>query len=236
MGEGHHGLLNGLSWILLGIGLATWVGGIALAWRALAPHVAPIAHLLESGPPRAREAIPSPLAPAETPRPVSIMPTPPLPTAAPDVEPPLRVLIPAIRLDAPVVPVGLTMVREGEQEWITWEPPHDFAAGWLVTSAYPGQPGNVVLIGHHNIYGRVFANLYRLHPGDLIRLETRLRIHVYRVEEVHILPEKGQPMEVRQRNLEWVLPTRDERLTLVTCWPPHTNTHRLIVVARPSEP
>ncbi|WP_322798801.1 sortase [Thermoflexus sp.] len=236
MGEGHHGLLHGLSWIMLGVGLATWLGGIALGWRALASPVVPIGHSSEPGPSRAWEAIPSPLAPAETPRPALITPSPPLPTAAPDAGPPLRLWIPAIQLDAPVVPAGLTTVREGQQEWITWEPPHDFAAGWLVTSAYPGQPGNVVLIGHHNIYGRVFANLYRLHPGDRIHLETRRRTHVYRVEAVHILPEKGQPMEVRQRNLQWVLSTRDERLTLVTCWPPHTNTHRLIVVARPSEP
>ncbi len=54
------------------------------------------------------------------------------------------------------------------------------------------------------------------------------------MEAIHILPEKGQPPEVRRRNLAWILPTREERLTLVTFWPPENNTHRLIVVARPA--
>lgn len=233
MGKGYCRLPNGLSWILLGAGLAAWVGGMGLAWRALAAYVVPMEPSRESVPSYTPETIPSPPAPLETPQPVSVMRLPPLPTATPEAEPPHRLSIPAIRLDAPVVPAGLTTVREGGQEWITWKPPDDFAAGWLTTSAYPGQPGNVVLIGHHNIYGKVFANLYRLRPGDRIYLETRRQVYVYRVEAIHILPEKGQPLEVRQRNLQWVLPTPDERLTLVTCWPAYTNTHRLIVVARP---
>ncbi|MCS7250956.1 MAG: sortase [Anaerolineae bacterium] len=166
----------------------------------------------------------------------STIPLTPWPKAASNGEPPLHLSIPAIQLEAPVVRAELTTVRDGEQEWITWEPPREFAAGWVVTSAYPGQPGNVVLIGHHNIYGKVFANLHRLQRGDLIYLETRRQVYTYWVEESHIMLEKGQPMEVRQRNLKWILPTPDERLTLVTCWPAFTNTHRLIIVARPLKP
>lgn len=236
MGKGYRRLLNGLSWILIGTGLAVWVGSLGLVWHALASNVTPMEPSSASMPSLALETMPSPPVPTEMPPPLSGMTSSPSPTAMPDAKPPLRLLIPAIRLDAPVVPARLTAMREGGREWITWEPPEDFAAGWLTTSAYPDQPGNVVLIGHHNIYGKVFANLYRLRPGDLILLETRHRIYAYRVEAVHILPEKGQPLEVRQRNLQWILPTADERLTLVTCWPPHTNTHRLIVVARPAQP
>ncbi|WP_268808082.1 sortase family protein [Thermoflexus hugenholtzii] len=39
---------------------------------------------------------------------------------------------------------------------------------------------------------------------------------------------------MRQRNLAWILLTPEEGLTLVPCWPPENNTHRLIVVARPA--
>jgi sortase A len=53
------------------------------------------------------------------------------------------------------------------------------------------------------------------------------------VSERHILPEKGQPLSVRLKNAAWIQPTTDERLTLVTCWPYTSNTHRLIIVARP---
>ena len=41
--------------------------------------------------------------------------------------------------------------------------------------------------------------------------------------------------EFRQRlqNARWIAATADERLTLVTCWPNTTNSHRLIIVAEP---
>ncbi len=236
MGEGRRRFLNGLSWILVGAGLAAWAGGAGLAWRARALDTALVGYPPEPGRSQALRVFPTPPVLPETIPSVALRTPSPMPGATPEAEPPLRLSIPAIRLEAPVIPVGLTTVQEGGREWITWEPPDTFAAGWLTTSAYPGQPGNVVLIGHHNIYGKVFANLYRLQPGDPIALETRQRIYVYHVEATHILPEKDQPLEVRQRHLQWVLPTPDERLTLVTCWPPHTNTHRLIVVARPVKP
>jgi hypothetical protein len=49
-----------------------------------------------------------------------------------------------------------------------------------------------------------------------------------------IVPEKDQPLEVRRENARWIGPSNDERLTLVTCWPRHDNTHRLILVALPA--
>ena len=48
-----------------------------------------------------------------------------------------------------------------------------------------------------------------------------------------ILPEKYEQIEVRMNNAQWILPSVDERLTLISCWPYETNTHRVIVVARP---
>jgi sortase A len=50
-----------------------------------------------------------------------------------------------------------------------------------------------------------------------------------------ILKELGEPIEVRYQNARWILPSLDERLTLVTCWPKTGNTHRLIIVAFPTD-
>jgi sortase A len=47
------------------------------------------------------------------------------------------------------------------------------------------------------------------------------------------LKERDAGIAQRQENARWVLPSTDERLTLVTCWPPASNTYRLIVVAVP---
>jgi len=48
-----------------------------------------------------------------------------------------------------------------------------------------------------------------------------------------ILPERNEPVDTRLQNARWILPSADERLTLLTCWPYTTNTHRLIIVAIP---
>ncbi len=51
-----------------------------------------------------------------------------------------------------------------------------------------------------------------------------------------ILPERDQPLSVRLANAQWIEPSTDERLTLITCWPKDNNTHRLIIVAVPIQP
>ena len=43
----------------------------------------------------------------------------------------------------------------------------------------------------------------------------------------------GLPLEVRVKNASYIQPTRDERLTLVTCHPYGSLRNRLIVIARP---
>jgi len=48
-----------------------------------------------------------------------------------------------------------------------------------------------------------------------------------------ILEERDAPVEQRLENARWLARSEDERLTLITCWPPESNTHRLIIVAIP---
>lgn len=168
-------------------------------------------------------------------------PTPeltPLPsTPVPQAEkPPTRIVAPAIDMDATVVPMGWEMVdREGRMvsQWVV---PRQ-AAGWHMNSALPGHGENIVVSGHHNIGGKVFRYVVDLEPGDVITLDTDGRPYEYVVTEKYILKEAGMPLEVRRTNAQWIMPTGDERLTLVTCWPYEWpgNTHRVIVVARPPE-
>lgn len=166
-------------------------------------------------------------------------PTPTLePTPTPDPASliPNRLLIPAIDLDAPVTQVGWETQEVNGQLVSSWIVPNDFSAGWHMTSALVGKPGNTVLNGHHNIYGEVFRNLEDLQPGDEIILYAGDTPHYYAVTERHILKEKNEPAEVRQANAQFIMPTEDERLTMVTCWPYTNNTHRLVIVALPTQP
>lgn len=147
---------------------------------------------------------------------------------------PVGLEIPALGIRAPILPVGLEQVRVDNEIFQRWQAPTFYAAGWHNNSALLGEKGNTVLNGHHNIYGEIFRDLENLEVGDEIVVYDQERTYYYRVQEQHILLEKDQPLTVRQENARWILPTPDERLTLVTCWPYTDNTHRLIVIAIPS--
>ncbi len=146
---------------------------------------------------------------------------------------PTRLVIPSVDIDATVIPVGWRLVEQNGKQYSIWGVA-DYAIGWHNTSARPGQAGNMVMAGHHNINGEVFRNLVNAEVGDDVVLYTGEQARRYKIELKTIVKEKGEPAEVRQRNAQWISPTTDERMTLVTCWPYTNNTHRVIVVAKPA--
>lgn len=186
---------------------------------------------------RAKRPTPAPAAPTATAT-STPLPATPTPTSSPlPAEPPTRIVAPAIELDAEVVPIGYQLASRGNVTYTDWLVPQD-VAGWHNTSALPGQAGNTVISGHHNIDGKVFRYLIDLELGDEVTLYAGQQSFAYVVTEKYILKEAGMPMSVRLKNAQWIAPTGDVRLTLVTCWPYQWpgNTHRLIIVARPLEP
>lgn len=148
---------------------------------------------------------------------------------------PDRIKIPSINLDAPITPVHQKEITVNEDTFLQWVAPDYFAAGWHDTSASLGVPGNTVLNGHHNLAGEVFRDIHTLKVGNQIILYAGDKAFVYQVASTMILKERFQPLEVRLENARWILHSNDERLTLITCWPYESNTHRVVVVALPSE-
>lgn len=146
---------------------------------------------------------------------------------------PDRIVIPAIQLDAPAVPATLRTVAYLGKIYPQWKVPNFFAAGWSPASASLGVIGNTVLFGHHNSHSEVFGHLVDLQVDDLIVLYSGERKFNYVVVLKMILPERNEPVDIRLQNARWILPSQDERLTLLTCWPYTSNTHRLIIVAIP---
>jgi len=120
-----------------------------------------------------------------------------------------------------------------DKYYVQWIVPDEFAAGWSTDSGRPGENTNIVLFGHHNVHGSVFAKLIDLKEGDQVLLRAGETTTVYEVQEIVKLVERGVPLETMIRNASWILPTPEERLTLVTCWPPYDASHRLVVVALP---
>lgn len=148
-----------------------------------------------------------------------------------------RLAIPALDVDVPVVPVGSQeKVGPNGRIYSQWAVPNTYAVGWHDSSALPGETGNTVLNGHNNVYGAVFSNLVDLTLGERLILYRAQQQHVFQVVHREFMPEKGEPLRSRLRNARWILPSDDMRLTLVTCWPNTTNTHRLVVVAEALAP
>ncbi len=146
---------------------------------------------------------------------------------------PDRIEIPAIRLVAPIVVAEFNFTDLEGETFGQWIAPSEFAAAWHPDSALLGGLGNVVVNGHHNAFGKVFGNLVDLESGDLINIYSKGKKYTFVVANKLIVAEIGQSTETRLENATWLEKTEDERLTLVTCWPKNSNTHRLIIVARP---
>ena len=132
---------------------------------------------------------------------------------------PDRIIIPEINLDAPIKIAQAVTTTLDDQEYIQYLVPEEYAVGFHENSAVLGQIGNTVLSGHHNAYGEVFGNIHKLEVGDIINLYSKDVLHQYVVASTMILPEKDEPLDVRLENARWILPSDDERVTLVTCWP-----------------
>jgi len=162
--------------------------------------------------------------------------TQPSPTRAPAPTGavPTRIVINDIGLDAPVVPTTWETVSVDGSEQAIWLVPATRAAGWHEGSAPLGLAGNTVLNGHNTTHGEVFRDLYLLEPGAPVVVYSDETPFHYEIQEVLILPEAGQPLDVRIANGQYIQPTEDERLTLVTCHPYGSLQNRLVVIALPA--
>jgi len=129
---------------------------------------------------------------------------------------PVRLQIPAIGVDTPVMQLGLASDGSVQVPPIT---AHD-RAGWYRHSPTPGQLGPSVILAHVTVgaYGDgVFRHLARLHRGDRIvaRLENGTAA-VFAVNAVRTVAKAEFPTDAVYGNVD-----RPE-LRLITCGGPRT--------------
>lgn len=121
---------------------------------------------------------------------------------------PVKIKIPALDLEAPIVRVGLNRNR-------SMEVPQDFdKTGWYEKSSIPGQEGSSVIVGHLNSFtGRaVFYDLEKLQPGD--------RIEVIKNDGSVVVFKVNDKERYSQRSFPWdkvYLNSGTPLLNLVTC-------------------
>ncbi len=161
-------------------------------------------------------------------------PTPIATGASPSTRPaaPVRVIIPVLAVDVPVVEVGWHVTRSGDEIYGQWDTVAG-AAGHHRGSADPGQPGNCVLSAHSSdAGGAVFRGLEYLQVGDSIQVVTfDKNEYTYLVGSVFTLDEVGATWAEKREHARWLDPVEGPVLTLVTCWPPWSYTHRIVVRA-----
>lgn len=100
-----------------------------------------------------------------------------------------------------------------------------YGAGHMDKTAYPGETGNFVLAGHRGYAGATF--FYRLHKlkvGDLIKITYGDKVYNYSVNDSF----KVLPTDLSVLNQ----PKDKKELTLITCDPPVSGTHRIIIKAQ----
>ena len=160
----------------------------------------------------------------------------PTPTPEPDPEPmpAVRIIIPKIGVNERIVETGVVKTGWGASERLVWDTPA-YAVGHREISAHPGQNGNIILSGHNNTLGEVFRNLDQLEAGDEIYLYTLDEEFVYIVKEMYKVPMMGATEESEAEHLRYTARTPDETLTLVSCWPYATFTHRIYIIAKPQK-
>jgi sortase A len=102
--------------------------------------------------------------------------------------------------------------------------------GRIVTSAMPGELGNLVISGHRTTYGAPFADVDRLQPGDAVVVETRDRWFTYRVTGTRIVAPTAVEVTYPVPGRIDAEPT-ERLLTLTTCHPRYSARQRMVVSA-----
>ncbi len=124
-----------------------------------------------------------------------------------------RLLIPKLNVD--------TIVVEG-----TSKEALDSGAGHYPETPLPGEPGNVGIAGHRTTYGKPFADLDLLVPGDRVELHTPIGPFIY--EMVEPFDGHANPWVIQPADWSVVAPTKGHMLTLTTCHPKRSDKQRLV--------
>ncbi len=156
---------------------------------------------------------PATLAPAPDTAPIPHAPPalPPAPDAALPASVPVRVEVPSIAVNAPLIPLGKQ--ANGEVDTPPGEP--GAPAGWYKNSPTPGQNGSAIILGHVNTTNTDIGLFYRLHeltPGKTITVtRSDHTAAVFTVDKVDIYHKANFPTVEVYKNAD-----RPE-LRLITC-------------------
>ncbi|MGN6161563.1 MAG: class F sortase [Marmoricola sp.] len=137
----------------------------------------------------------------------------------------IRLLVPSVGIDAPIVPIAL-------QGHILMPPDDASLVGWWTGSAKPGSPTGQTLITGHTVHtgGGQMDHLGSISPGGIVEIVTKHGTIWYRETAVLVYSKQ----QVSQHAQQLFGQTRKKnRLILVTCtgWTGSYYTSNVIVFA-----
>lgn len=159
---------------------------------------------------------------------VAATPQPHTPLVPAPLANPVRLLIPAIGINAAIESLGI--LTDGTMATPTQHPWDD--VGWYNMGPHPGEKGSAVIDGHLDRpggYPAVFWNVRNLRPGELVMVVDATGTKLtFRIDRVVAYPPLGAPLEDIFGN------TNGTYLNLITCagdWiaSQHQTTLRLVV-------
>ncbi|MET8834832.1 class F sortase [Micromonospora sp. NPDC004540] len=107
---------------------------------------------------------------------------------------PVRLAVPAIKVTAPVTPVG--QARDGSIDVPPLTQHHQ--TGWYNRGAVPGEPGRAIIVGHVDTKSgpAVFYRLHDLKPGDRIEVTRKDRsVVAFKVDTVEYFDKANLPAD-----------------------------------------
>jgi sortase A len=132
-----------------------------------------------------------------------------LPVPTPGPQQAIRIQIPAIGVDAPIVQGdGWEQLKKG--------------VGQHNNTPDPGDQGNIVLSAHNDVFGEIFRDLDQLEPGDEVILFTSQKTYTYVVQQSQI---------VEPTFVEVLSQTQEPVVTLISCYPYLVDNQRIVVLA-----
>jgi LPXTG-site transpeptidase (sortase) family protein len=219
---------------LAALGLALALVALTLPWSARALADRELASAIQPiGVPRplsTSSSVPGPAtaAPYDVAAPVELRSTRPSARSRPEPNPgvPLRVVVPSLRVDAPVVPIsasGGVLLPPGDPQTL----------GWWQDGAQPGAATGGALITGHTVHtgGGALDDLDTMHAGQPVRVRTSTGTLQYVVSSVTVY-RKATLARDAQRIFSQAVPGR---LVLITCedWNGSGYDSNAVVVANP---
>ena len=107
--------------------------------------------------------------------------------------------------------------------------------GWDENSVMPGEVGNFIIAGHRTFNGQPFLSLPELKRGDLVEVETRTHLYVYKLrtngDQIRVTYDKVWPLQqVPEEGAAGKKPT-EALMTMITCSELFSSPWRTVVIA-----